>query len=254
MLKQVLLLLSLFFIVSLKSQLQFYGGYGIGRYSVNETAPEILATKFNLGWNFTVNNDGCLIFFTPDNTSYSIEKNMNWVNAPHGMVFGTIIPFLDDFGMQLGMNWLNVKSSGKRTNLSNLEEENFSLKTRYAGFALNFVFLKNDFFQPYLGFDMGTTTFRFWYDNGMNSYKNEKLGYHVKFGGKIKPGDKSLTFGGNLGCFIKLKQINALSLSLQPNLQYQVQGSSEIFCGSYVPYLFNHTNFSLSFVAKYTIQ
>lgn len=236
------------------SQTFFYGGYTFGKYVSKEISPENMCTKFNLGWDIAVNEDGCLVTFDPNGTNYSIDKTMDWGNLPHGFQFGTVLSFEDVIGFQLGLDFLNQRSDGKRTNLTTNQEEKFSLKTRYAGLAMNFVFLKNSLFQPYVGFDFGYHTMRFWYDNGALSYDNNRLGYNIKLSGNYVPGDKPLSIGFNIGTFINLVGKEAISLKLVPAYQYRLKGSDDINQVIYPDLVFNHSNFSLSFLLTYNIR
>ena len=237
-----------------RTQSFFYTGYGVGMYTSKEAPAENMCTKFNLGWDIEVNSDGCLVNLTPGANTYTIEKEMDWGNYPHGFRLGGVFGIQDVVGLQLGLNYMNQKSSGKRTNTANTITETFSLKTRMCLFTMNFVVMKNKTFQPYIGFDMGINTFRFSYDNGSIGYHDELMGYKTKlFGGSYEPGDRSLVVGFNLGCFIQLLETGPIAFKVVPGYQYMIKGMGDINEVIYPDLIFNHSNFNVSFLLTYSL-
>lgn len=251
--KYILSLLLIGSSIHIFSQLSFYGGYKVGKYNFREAPVENLCTKFNLGWDFIKTEDNCVISFDPSADNYQIDNFMNRINLPHGLEFGLKLSMTDYLGMQVGLNFLNQKTYGKRVNTtSNLTEE-LTLKTHYGGLTLNFVFQKFDKIQPFFGFDLGTTYMNYNYSNGTDNIKNQKVGYNVKFGGKVVPGDKEITTSTNWGAIIKVIQKNKITLNLTPSYQWRFPRNIEINQGLYYPYIFNHSNLSLSIWLSYEI-
>jgi hypothetical protein len=213
-----------------------------------------MCTKFNLGWEIGINEDGCLVTLLPGTKNYSIENQMNWGNLPHGFRFGGVFSYEDVIGFQLGMNFMNQRSGGKRTDLSTNTTETFDIKTRMGLFTMNFIFMKNKIFQPFVGFYFGYTSFRFSYDNGAVSYNNQRMGYNAKlFSQTYEPGDKSLTTGFNAGCNIHLFGSGAVSMKMVPSYQYILKGTGDINEVIYPDLIFNHSNVSLSFLLTYNL-
>lgn len=236
----------------LYSQSYIYGGYGIGHYFSKAPSAENMCTKFNLGWDISFNEDGCIVFFSPGSNNYSIENEMSWGNLPHGFRFGGVLSMQDVIGMQLGMNFMNQTSGGKRTNLTTNTQEEFSLRSRMGLFTMNFVLTKYRAFQPFLGFDLGTSSFRFSYDNGTVNYNNQRMGYNIKLlSANYEPGDKPIIIGFNAGCFVNLVGKGPISLKMAPSYQYILKGSGDINEVLYPDLIFDHSNVSLSFLLTY---
>jgi hypothetical protein len=239
--------------INLFSQVTIYGGYKAGKYTFREAPVENLCTKFNLGWDFIKSEDNCLISFDPGSSNYQIDDYMNRINLPHGLELGMIGSIFENFGFQVGLNFLNQNTSGKRVNLMNGFTEELSLKTHYGGFTINFIFQKYKI-QPFLGFDLGSTNMSYSYSNGIDEITNQKVGYDVKLlNSKVVPGDNELTTSINIGAFFNILKKDNFTIKISPNYQWRMLGNTEINQGNYYSYLFRHSNFTLSFWLAYEI-
>ena len=226
-----------------------YGGYRAGRYVFREGAPQNYAAEFNLGWEFGSTEDKAIIAFSPSASEYTITKNMEWGNLPHGISFGGVIGIGEYAALDIGFHQFSQKSVGERTNLSTNTEERFTLQSKSGGIGFNVVITPNEVFMPFIGLDFGHFRFRYSYEAKDIDIRKQSMGYKVHvLGGKVDVGDKPLYLGMNLGAYIRVLHLKGFDLKLMPQYQIRMDDAEELFMGLYQGHEFHHDNWSLSFL------
>lgn len=248
--KQIFVLFCFFPWFFLFSQNSVGVGYKLGRFIYNQAPIENFCTKFNLGWDLSLSEDNCLIFFTPNKTEKTISKKMLRRNLPHGVDLFFSTEMLDNLNMNLRIHSLRQSTVGERTN-SLSEIEKLELTSRYRGFSIDFEFVKYKKIRPIIGFDLGVTSILYSLTAKDINIKNQILGYKTKLSGNVKPGDKELTFSTNTGIIFELFKVNNFSFLMTPVFQWGIGSAVKISQGAYYPMLLNHSNLSVSISASY---
>ncbi len=252
--------LLLVFTLSIFGSLSFFAqnainfGYNVGRYDFMEVPQQNYATQFNLGWEFDNASKSLIDFNTPVN-SYEIVKNMEWSSITQGVSLGILFDQEGDkMFTEVNFNGIRHSKSGERINLSNNQNEKFTMKSKNGGVSWTFGFKALDRVALYTGVSVNRYAFLYSWDGAPeNTVKNQRIGFKGSELTQIKPGGRFFVLGVPVGLKVKVIQSEKFDFSIRPeHIFFMNNLMSKIDRTVYFSELiFNVNHLNLGFILSY---
>ncbi|AEA43030.1 hypothetical protein Fluta_1032 [Fluviicola taffensis DSM 16823] len=224
------------------SQVRLLLGVVGGRYNYLESQQAILATKFNLGYDYSYDPSSNTPNFSGSTDVYNVTKELRWNQLNRGLVIGLEYEASEKTKHSLYFEGRTNSGTGKRTNTTKNFEETFKLKSKFGGIHYNFTY--TPFKRIGFFYDVGFTRYRIKFSaNSPQSevFKRETMGYRLNFlSSSYKPGSKELNIVNGIGIDFTVIQYDKLQISLRPEIGFAINKLSEVDLGVlYTEWIFN---------------